>query len=237
MVYGEILAGGTGTRMGNTEMPKQFLMLGEKPMIIHTLEQFLLNPKFEKILIGCPKDWISYSKEIVSKYIGNNDKIIVIEGGKDRNGTIMNACKYIIENFGASDDDIIVTHDAVRPFVNQRIIYDNINAAMTCDAVDTVIVAADTIVESVDGEFISNIPIRNYMYQGQTPQSFKINKLLSLYESLNDEEKEILTDACKIFVMKGQKVKIVSGEIYNIKVTTQHDLKLSNAILKELIKQ
>lgn len=95
--------------------------------------------------------------------------------------------------------------------------------------------AFDTIVESIDGEFISNIPIRNYMYQGQTPQSFNIKLLMEYYNSLTDDEKNILTDACKIFVMKGSKVKIVPGEVYNIKITTLHDLKLSNAILMERI--
>ena len=71
------------------------------------------------------------------------------------------------------------------------------------------------------------------MYQGQTPQSFNIKKLMKLYEELTDKEKEILTDACKIFVLKGSKVKMVHGDEFNMKITKLHDLKVANAILLE----
>jgi len=232
MIYAEILAGGKGTRMGNTDMPKQFLMLGSKPIIIHTIEQFMVSAKFGKIIVCCPKDWISYMSDLLDKYLPNSD-INVVVGGSTRNETIMNGCKFIEENYGLNDDDIIVTHDAVRPFVTQRIIKDNIDALKDCNAVDTVIPAVDTIVESINGSEISNIPNRAYMYQGQTPQSFNIKKLMSVYNSLKEDEKEILTDACKIFSMKNEKVRIVDGETYNIKITNIHDLKIANAILME----
>ncbi len=233
MTYVEILAGGKGTRMGNTEMPKQFLSLGTKPIFIHTVEQFLLNSEVDKIIVCCSKEWMSYAKDIIQKYILNNEKIIVVEGGTNRNETIMAGCRYIEENYGIKEDDIIITHDAVRPFVTQRIITDNIEAARKYGAVDTVISATDTIVASKDGKMISEIPIRSEMYQGQTPQSFNMKKLVETYNSLTEEEKEILTDACKMFVMKNHNVKLVEGEVYNLKITTLHDLKMANTILKE----
>ena len=232
MVYAEILAGGKGTRMGNTDMPKQFLMLGTKPIIIHTVEQFMINTNISKIIVCCPKDWITYMNDLLDKFIPNSN-IEVVEGGKTRNETIMNGCRFIEEKYGLNDNDIIVTHDAVRPFLTQRIIDDNINALSDSIAVDTVIEATDTIVESTDSEFISNIPERKFMYQGQTPQSFNIKELVKVYESLKEEEKEILTDACKMFSLKKKKVKIVKGETYNIKITNIHDLKIANAILME----
>lgn len=232
MVYAEILAGGKGTRMGNTDMPKQFLMLGTKPIIIHTVEQFMINTNISKIIVCCPKDWITYMNDLLDKFIPNSN-IEVVEGGKTRNETIMNGCKFIEEKYGLNDDDIIMTHDAVRPFVTQRIIDDNISALSDSIAVDTVIEATDTIVESIDGENISNIPDRKFMYQGQTPQSFNIKELIGVYGSLKEEEKEILTDACKMFSLKKKKVKIVKGETYNIKITNIHDLKIANAILME----
>ncbi len=233
MTYVEILAGGKGTRMGNTDMPKQFLMLGTKPIFIHTMEQFLLNMDIDKIILLCPKMWISHAKDTIDKYLSDTSKIIVIEGGSSRQETILNGCKYIEKEYGINDDDIIITHDAVRPFVNQRIIDENIKKAKKYGAVDTVIPATDTIVESSDGKSLSNIPVRNNMYQGQTPQSFNIKKLMNVFESLTEKEKEILTDACKAFVLKGETVSLVQGEVYNIKITTLHDLKLSNAILAE----
>lgn len=231
MIYGEILAGGSGTRMGNTDMPKQFLMLGEKPIIIHTIEQFLINPKFNKIIVCCPREWISYAKDLLNKYEIDKDRVELVAGGDSRNETIMNGCKYIEEKYGLNDDDLIVTHDAVRPFVNQRILDDNIKALKKYSAVDTVIPATDTIVYSKDGKVISEIPVRSECFQGQTPQSFKIKKLMEMYESLTKKEKEILTDACKIFAIKNEQVGLVFGEVYNIKITMQYDLKIANAIL------
>lgn len=232
MIYAEILAGGTGSRMGNTDMPKQFLMLGSKPIFIHTLEQFLLVKEINKIIVGCPKDWIQYVKNFILKYIGTNDRIVVIEGGKDRNGTIMNACQFIEENYGLNDDDVIITHDAVRPFIDYRIIKDNIKESKKYSAIDTIILATDTIVESTDGKILSSIPQRNFLYYGQTPQTFNIKELVATYNSLSDEEKSTLTDACKMFVIKNKKVTFVKGSESNIKITTMHDLKLANAILE-----
>lgn len=238
MVYVEILAGGKGRRMGKTDMPKQFLNIGKKPIIIHTIDRFLLNNKIDKIIVVTPKEWIAHTKDIVNKYVlkpyGN--KILICEGGKDRNESIMNGIDYIENEFGLNSDDIVVTHDAVRPFLTHRIIEENIEMAIKHGATDTVIPATDTIVESSDGNSISNIPIRSEMYQGQTPQSFNMKKLQKLYKSLSEGEKSILTDAAKIFVVKQQTVKLVMGDVANIKITTQYDLKVANAMLNgELI--
>ena len=96
---------------------------------------------------------------------------------------------------------------------------------------DTVVPASDTIVEAKDGETISDIPIRSLMYLGQTPQTFKAEKFMQVYSSLSNDEKDILTDACKMFVIKQNTVKIVKGESYNIKITTPYDLKMANLML------
>nr|WP_283249373.1 2-C-methyl-D-erythritol 4-phosphate cytidylyltransferase [Lederbergia citrea] len=235
VIYAEILAGGKGTRMGNINMPKQFLTLNNRPIIIHTIEKFLLNDRFDKIIIVSPKDWINHTNDIIKKHIGDLDRIVVVEGGKDRNESIMSGIKYIEENFGINDDDVIVTHDSVRPFLTHRIIEENIDAALEYGAVDTVIEAIDTIIQSEDKEVISNIPVRDTMFQGQTPQSFNIKKLVKHYQSLNEEEKTILTDACKILSINGENVRLVRGEVFNIKVTTPYDLKVANAIIQERI--
>ena len=231
MIYGEILAGGSGTRMGNTEMPKQFLMLGDRPIIIHTIEQFLINESFSKIIVCCPKEWISHAEDLLEKYNIDTDRVDITARGTTRNETIINGCKLIEEKYGLTDKDIIVTHDAVRPFVNQRILDDNIKLAKKFDAVDTVVPAIDTIVYSKDGKLITEIPDRKECYQGQTPQTFNIKKLMELFESLTKKEKEILTDGCKIFSLKGENVGLVDGEIYNIKLTTLYDLKIARAII------
>ena len=153
MIYAGILAGGTGTRMGISNMPKQFLELGKKPILIHTIEKFLLEPEIEKIVVGVHEDWVSHAEDLVEQYVSAfADRIIITPGGVDRNTTIENIINRINEYKPLTDEDIIVTHDSVRPFITLRIIKDNIRLAKESDAVDTVVEAVDTIVESTNGE-------------------------------------------------------------------------------------
>ena len=182
MIFGAIVAGGVGNRMNLSGLPKQFLPLGasKKPVIIHTLEKFLMCDKFDYIYLGVHKDWTQYAGELLAKYGIESEKIIITMGGADRNSTIFNIVDDIEKRHGISDGDIIVTHDAVRPFLTLRMINENIEAAKKCGACDTVIPAVDTIVESKDGKEITAVPNRRYLYQGQTPQSFDINKLAEM---------------------------------------------------------
>lgn len=234
MVFAVVLAGGMGSRMGNSDTPKQFLMLGKSPIIIHTVEKFYVNSKFERVIVLCPKQWVSHTENIIKKSI-KDEKIVVLEGGNTRNDTLYNAINFIEQNYGIDDETIIVTHDAVRPFVTHRIIEENIDAAQKYGACDTVIPATDTIVESKDGEIISSIPNRAELFQGQTPQSFKANKLKKLYESLTQEEKDELTDACKIFSIKGEPVHLVQGEVFNMKITYPFDLRVAQTMIEGAI--
>lgn len=233
MIFGVVLAGGIGSRMGNVDKPKQYLLVGEKPIIIHTLERFYVQNEFEKIIVLCPEEWVSHTKNLIKKYMKDTDRIVVLQGGDTRNETIMNSLRYIEKEYGLDDDTIVVTHDSVRPFVTQRIIEENIKYAKEYGACDTAVAATDTIVYSQDNVLISDIPDRSKMYQGQTPQTFNALKLKNLYESLTEEEKATLTDAAKIFVMKGEKVHIVDGEVFNIKITYPYDLRVAEALIRE----
>lgn len=234
MVFASILAGGSGSRMGSTDLPKQFLPLGDKPILVHTVERFLVHSSFEKVIVLCPETWISHTKKMLEKALPEREmqRIAVIAGGKDRNGTIMNAIQYLESHFELSEDSVLVTHDAVRPFVTHRIIKENIETAQKYGACNTVIKATDTIVVSEDNETVTSIPNRSHMYQGQTPQSFRINQLKDAYLSLSEEEKATLTDAAKIMVLQGEKVHLVEGETFNIKITYPYDLRLAQSLLK-----
>lgn len=233
MIYALILGSGIGSRMGNTTLPKQFLKIGNKPIIIHTIEQFILSTRVNKIIVVVSNDYENYLKDLFKEYKLNNIDIVI--GGSDRSSSMINGCNYILDNYAVNDNDIIITHDAVRPFVTSRIINDNIDKIKNYDAIDTVIPATDTIVE-VDDDIISNIPIRSKMFQGQTPQTFRLKELVSIYNSLSNEEKEILTDACKIYTLKNKRVGYVKGEIYNLKITTKFDLNVAHSIVKGDIK-
>lgn len=234
MNYVGILGAGKGTRMGKTPMPKQFLELGDKQIIIHTIDQFFISEHVDKIIVAVPSDWVDYTINVTNKYYGENDKITIIEGSDERNRSIINVCNYIVQNYEVGDDDIIITHDAVRPFVTQRIIEQNVEAIQANDvaAIDTVVSSADTIVESLNGETITAIPVRHSMYQGQTPQTFYIKDFIQLYKSLSDDEKNVLTDAVKAYVLKDKKVGIVDGDQANFKITTTFDLMLAKTLLK-----
>lgn len=233
MNYGVVVAGGIGSRMG-AEKPKQFLTIGTKPIIVHTVEKFVLFDDLEKIIVLTPEDWIEYTRDLLKKNLGETlmEKVAVIQGGATRNETIMNSIDYIDKNYGLDDETIIITHDAVRPFVTHRIIRDNIDAVKKYGATDTVVPATDTIVESQNGDTISFIPDRSKMYQGQTPQSFKAKELRETYMALSEDEKAILTDATKIYVLKGKAVKLVKGESFNIKITYPYDLEVAETLLK-----
>lgn len=233
MIYAQIMAGGIGKRMGNVPLPKQYLMLGTKPIIVHTIEKFILHTEFELILVSVPSDWISYTEDILKKYGVSDARLRIISGGAERNDTLDNALKYIENYQELQDDDLLITHDAVRPFVTRRIIEDNIKALSDHEAADTVIPAFDTIVEGKNGE-VSAIPVRDLMYQGHTPQSFRINSLKESLSKLSVEERQKLSDSAKIMLLDGKKVKMVESEVSNIKITTPYDLTIANAILENI---
>lgn len=230
-IFAAILAGGMGTRMQSEQKPKQFLEVGGKPIIIHTIEKFISIENFTKILVLTPADWVEYTKDLIEKYMGTDSGVLVLPGGSDRNETLMCALAYIEEHYKVDADTILVTHDAVRPFVTERIIRENIEAARIYGACGTAIPATDTIVQSKDGTYMEEIPDRSCMYQQQTPQSFRVTLLKETYALLNEEERKSLTDACKILVLKGVPVYMVMGDSCNIKITYPEDLLLSEVLV------
>lgn len=234
MNYGVIVAGGVGKRMG-ADIPKQYMMIGNKPIIVYSIERFVKCNELAKTIVLTPADWASYTKELLKKHLTEDmmQRVEVIQGGRLRNDTIMKAINYIESEYGLDEDTIIVTHDAVRPFVTSRMIKENIEAAKKYGAANTVVAATNTILESKDGETISRIPERMLMYQVQTPQTFKALELRKTYNMLTENEREELTDAAKIYVLKNKPVKLVEGENYNIKITYPMDLKIAETLLKQ----
>jgi 2-C-methyl-D-erythritol 4-phosphate cytidylyltransferase len=214
-------------------LPKQFLPLAEKPVLVHTLEKFCLCPRFDALFVGVHKDWLAHTQELIEKYRLAGFPLRVLAGGTTRTDTILNVLDAIEAEYGKSDEHIVVTHDSVRPFVKLSTIEKNIETALAYGACDTVIPATDTIVRSdEEGEQIFRIPTRSRMYQGQTPQSFGVSLFRRCYATLDDEAKETLTDACKVLVEAQAPVRLVPGDVTNIKLTTIMDYKIAKAMIE-----
>ena len=233
MVFALVLAGGTGSRMGNSGKPKQFLMACGKPVIIHTLEKFCLHGGARQIIVLCPSLWVSYAQGIINEYLGDYiESITVICGGESRNHTIMAGISYIEGCYGLDDSTIIVTHDAARPFINKRIIDENIETALKYGAATTAVPATDTILCCPDGRTVGSVADRTALYMCQTPQTFYAKKLQGLYNALTASEKEKLTDASGILVKNNLPVGIVQGEMYNFKITYPNDLAVAEEYIR-----
>ena len=230
MVYAVIAAGGTGIR-AKKELPKQFIEVCGKPIVIHTLEKFEAVKEFRRIILLCPEEWTEYAKKLVDSHF-EKSFIKVISGGQTRNDTIMKAIDFIAETDGLTDDTVIVTHDAVRPLVTGDIIRNHIDTIPFCDAIGTVIPATDTVIISKDGKKVKSVTDRGNVFQCQTPQTFRAKRLKMLYNSLSENQKKALTDTCSIFTVSGEEVRLVAGEASNFKITYPTDLKIAEALLK-----
>ena len=147
MIYGAMLAGGSGTRVKSSKIPKQFIEIGGKPIIIYTLENMLKVKRFDYIYIAVHKDYEDYMNEQVKKNIPESEKVRIILGGKERMDTINNVTTAITKDNGLHDDDVIIIHDAVRPFVTEKILNDSIDCAAEYGACVCGLPCADTILQ------------------------------------------------------------------------------------------
>ena len=232
MVYAGIVAGGTGSRMG-ADMPKQFLKIKGEEIILRCVKRFLEVTEIDLIYIAVHPDWLAFTDELFSKALNKTDldRIRTVTGGKDRNASVFRIIEAIEVQGSLSEDDILLTHDAVRPFVSGATIRENISCAQKYTVCTTAVPATDTILFSENNQTISNTLVRAGLWHAQTPQSFKIKAILRAYEQLNDQQRSKLTDVCGIFTAAGEEIRIVGGDVSNIKLTTPFDLKLAEAIL------
>ena len=222
-IYGIILAGGSGERLG-FDIPKQFVKIAGKTVIEHTIDIFERHPLIDHIIIVVNPDFRFLMEEILLK--NNYKKVIKILNG----GITRRESSYIGISSIEEDDAIVLIHDAVRPFVNERIINESIEAAKKYGAVDVAIPSVDTIIKVDDDMFIEDIPPRRYMMKGQTPQSFRLSLIREAHEKVKEEE---VTDDCSLIVKGGfGKVYVVRGEERNIKLTYPEDIFLMERIFQ-----
>lgn len=236
MNIGIILAGGVGSRLQSSLIPKQFVEIDKKPIIWHTVEKFLITPEIDYVIISCHPQWISFVENLIQEKNLNN-KVFVFEGGSNRNESIENGIKFIQNKFVTeiNDDSIIVTHDAVRMFVDSKIIQDNIKACKEkqYDVVDTVVPATDTIVISENKNSIDDIPERSFYFQGQTPQTTSWKIIKEIYKNQKESSFYKICDLCKLAKLNNNSIGLVNGSYFNFKITNDFDLKMAKILVEK----
>jgi len=227
-VYGVILAGGSGTRM-NSPTPKQFLMLGDAPVFIHSARKLLADTRVKQLWIGANGDWYDLARQQIGEFIGEGDsaRVMMCQGGADREETLLNTLSAICGHNSIGPDDVVLIHDSVRPFLTSRIIDNVIREMAFCDACNTVVPVNDTVVQSADGNTISGMPARGELFAGQSPQGFRLTTLLDAFASLTPEERKQLTETTKVCFLKNISIHIVRGEFFNFKITTPYDWRVA----------
>ncbi len=225
MNYAIIVAGGCGNRIKDIDIPKQFYEINGIAIIIYSLKKLLSIDMFDKIYIAVNEDYYHHTENLLEKFIPkeklNDIKLLI--GGEERIDSIHNALEEIKKE-ELNDDDIVVIHDAVRPFVSKKILIDNINGAKKYGAVVTAVAATDTMLISNDQEKVTSIPQRETVYKEQTPTSVNLKKLIELENNLTKEEKSKITGTAQIFIYNNCDIKIVNGSDSNFKITTKEDL-------------
>lgn len=219
-----ILAGGIGSRLG-LDRPKQFMKVAGKTVLEHTVEIFQRNTQIDEIAIVMHASYVHDAEEMVIKNHWTKVKK-VLNGGKERYESSIAAINAYHKQAQTENINLIF-HDAVRPLVSIRIISDVIEALNTYDAVDVAVPAVDTIIKLDETKkYIEQIPNRNYLNRGQTPQAFKYDIIAKAYQFALQDKNLQTTDDCGIVrkYLPDVKVYVVAGEEQNIKLTYPEDV-------------
>ena len=224
-----IFAGGTGRRMHTASRPKQFLEYQGKPVIIYTLELFDNHPMIDGIVVSCVEDWIPFLEKMLKKF-EINKVVKIVPGGSSGQESIYNGL-VAANNISVNEDDIVLIHDGVRPFITEQTITDNIETVKKEGICITCIPATETfIVTQSDGGL--EIPTRDNSLIARAPQSFYLKDILSAHEQARTEGKNDFIDSCSMMHHYGYKLGWVIGPMENIKITTPIDFYIFKAVVE-----
>jgi 2-C-methyl-D-erythritol 4-phosphate cytidylyltransferase len=224
-----LIAGGSGARMGQ-DIPKQFLTVNEKPVIVYTLEAFQNHPEIEAIAVVCIEGWEhvlwAYAKQF------NIDKLkYVVAGGKNGQDSIRNGVFEVEAHYHA--DDIVLIHDAIRPMVSMEIISDCIRVTREKGNAITVIPCAEAMIQTEDGEISSGSYPRQKLKRTQTPQGFQVGMICDLHRKALEAGITNSVASCTLMIEMGEQVYFSRGSEKNIKLTTVEDIDIFKALLME----
>jgi len=233
-----IPAAGLGTRMApvtskGKSPSKQFTELGGTPILIHTIRKFAASPRVDEIVVALRKDEMAAFQERLRSDLTNGvaTKTRLVEGGEHRQHSVANALATV----SASSDDVVLVHDAVRPFVTEEIVDEVIQGAQKFGAAIAGVPAVDTIKKverTADGALITATIPREHVVMAQTPQGFRYDVLRKAFdEAMADGF--LGTDEASLVERSGHEVAVVMGSPRNIKITTPGDMELAEFYLQK----
>ncbi|MBR3143741.1 2-C-methyl-D-erythritol 4-phosphate cytidylyltransferase [Candidatus Saccharibacteria bacterium] len=222
-----IIAGGSGKRMGQ-DIPKQFLNVGEKPVIIYTLEAFQNHPMIDAIIVVCIDGWQTVL-ESYAKQFDITKLVSIVKGGSCGQASIKHGLDEAKRLF--DDDDIVLIHDAIRPMVSSDLISDNIAKCEKYGNATAVAPCTTVVLNKTAESYSESVTDRDMIVLTQTPQAFVLNDILSAHE---EAKKKGITDSvasCALYTQLGRKVYFSAGDETNIKLTRPGDIQIFKALL------
>lgn len=222
-----IIAGGVGARMGQS-IPKQFLSVDEKPVIVYTLEAFQRHPDIDSIAVVCVEGWEQVLQAYANQFNITKLKYIV-PGGENGQGSIRNGVYEIEKHFGP--DDVVLIHDAIRPMVSEGVISDCIVQTKRHGCAIAVIPCAEAMVVTNDGESSNESFPRDNLKRTQTPQGFKVGKICDLHRRALEAGITNSVASVTLMIEMGEPVYFSAGSEKNIKLTTPEDIDIFKALL------
>lgn len=222
-----IIAGGSGKRMGQ-DIPKQFINVGEKPIIVYTLEAFQKHPSIDNIIVVCIDGW----HDILSAYAKqfNITKLCsIVSGGNCGQESIKNGLDEAARLF--DKDDMVLIHDAIRPMVSNDIISDNIAKCKLYGNATVVAPCTTVVLEKTDETFSEKVINRDNLLLTQTPQAFILSDILSAHKEAKEKGITDSVASCSLYIELGRKVFYSVGDETNIKLTRPGDIQIFKALL------
>ncbi len=221
MVSTVIFAGGMGMRMQNLDIPKQFLIVDGKPIIIRTLEVFSEHPEVDEIVVACLEGWIEKLKELIAQF-GIRKVRSIVPGGANGFGSIHNGLMEAAKT--AKEDDIVLICDGVRPMITEKLVTNCIQETYRYENAVPVTKSIDSVLESFDGVHCRKSYERGNMFITQAPQGYTFRKILWAHKQAELKGITNPTSSCELLLELGEEIHIFPGERQNIKVTTPEDL-------------
>lgn len=222
-----IFAGGIGSRMENTELPKQFIEIDDVPILIHTLRNFQNNDNIDAIVLVMLESWIETTQEMVSKYKISKVEHIV-PGGESGQMSIFNGLKKAYEEY--DNESIVLIHDGVRPFINSSLINENINSVREFGSAVSSVGSIETFLVTNSEGTVLEIPDRSNSMIAKAPQSFVLRDIYNVHLQAQKDGVFSSIDSCTLMFQYGKPVNIVMTDQSNIKITTPKDIEIARSI-------